>query len=168
MKPLLVSCKYPVFVSFMFCFFSSCNNNTQSFTPKERSLVQDSVQLMVESIAKDISNEGPVIWLKYFENVPEFLMASDGQLVFPNIDTATNFINNILIKVMPKIQLRWSNIRIDPLAINLASISAVYHEDISDSTGKMTPHDGYFTGIARQTSKGWKLRNAHWSSIVTR
>ena len=88
MKPLLVSCKYPVFVGFMFCFISSCNNNTQSFTPKERSLVQDSVQLMVESIAKDISNEGPVIWLKYFENVPEFLMASDGQLVFPNIDTA--------------------------------------------------------------------------------
>jgi hypothetical protein len=122
---------------------------------------------MTESIAKNISHEGPVAWLRYFENSPGFFMASDGQLVFPNIDTAKNFINNILIKAMPEIQLRWSNIRIDPLAINLASISAVYHEDISDSTGNMTPHDGYFTAIAHQTAQGWKLRNAHWSSIVT-
>jgi hypothetical protein len=167
MKTLLVRSKYLVLLSFILCFVSSCNNNTEYFTSKERSQVKDSVQLMAESIVKDISHEGPVSWLKYFENAPDFFMASDGQLVFPNIDSATNVINNKLIKVMSKIQLRWSNIRIDPLTINLASISAVYHEDITDSTGKMTPHDGYFTGIARQTSQGWKLHNAHWSSTET-
>ena len=168
MKAQLVRSKYLVLPGFIFCFISSCNINTQSFTQKERSLVQDSVQLMAESIATNISHEGPVVWLRYFENVPDFFMASDGQLVFPNIDTATSFINNILIKVMPEIKLHWSNIRIDPLTTNLASISAVYHEDIRDSSGKMTPHDGYFTGIAHQTSQGWKLRNAHWSSRVPR
>jgi len=167
MKTLLVMTIYFVVISFIFCFISSCNNNSKTLSPKDLSLVQDSVQLMTESIAKNISHEGPVGWLRYFENSPGFFMASDGQLVFPNIDTAKNFINNILIKAMPEIQLRWSNIRIDPLAINLASISAVYHEDISDSTGKMTPHDGYFTAIAHQTAQGWKLLNAHWSSIVT-
>ena len=158
--------KYFAVASFIFCFISSCSNNTESFTPKERSLVKDSVQLMAESIAKDISREGPIIWLRYFENTPDFFMAADGQLEFPNIDTATNFINNILIKIMPKIQLRWSNIRIAPLTAKLASVSAVYHEDITDPTGKTTPHDGYFTGIAHQTPQGWKLRNAHWSSMV--
>ena len=167
MNKLSVMTIYLVLFSFIFCFISACNNNTKSLSPKDRSIVQDSVQLMTESIAKNISHEGPVVWLRYFENSPGFFMASDGQLVFPNIDTAKNFINNILIKAMPEIQLRWSNIRIDPLAINLASISAVYHEDISDSTGKMTPHDGYFTAIAHQTAQGWKLLNAHWSSIVT-
>jgi hypothetical protein len=122
---------------------------------------------MVESIAKNISHERPVVWLRYFENAPDFFMASDGQMVFPNNATATNFINDVLIRVIPKIQLYWSNIRIDPFSTNLAGISAVYHEDITDSAGKMTPHDGYFTGIAHQTSQGWKLRNAHWSSIAT-
>jgi len=94
--------------------------------------VKDNVQFMAVSITKDISHEGPIAWLGYFENTPDFFMVSDGQLVFPNIDSATNFINNTLIKVMPRIQLRWNNVRIDPLTINLASISAVFHEDITD------------------------------------
>ncbi len=166
MKTQSIRLKYFVLLGFIFFLISSCSNNTESFTQKARSLVQDSVQIMAEAIAKNISGEGPAAWLRYFDNTPDFFMASDGQLVFPNIDTATNFINNILIKIMPKIQLRWSNIRIDPLTPKLASISAVYHEDITDSTGKTTPHDGYFTGIALQTSRGWKLHNAHWSSMV--
>jgi hypothetical protein len=123
MKILLARSYYLIVLSFIFCFFSSCNNNTDSFSSKERSIVHDGVQLMTESIAKDISLEGPIVWLRYFEKSPDFFMASDGQLVFPNIDTATNFINNKLIKMMPDIQLRWSNIRIEPLTANLASIS---------------------------------------------
>ena len=159
-------CKYFALGSFIFCSISSCKNNAESFTPQERSIVQDSVRLMADSIAKDISAKGPVIWLRYFENTPDFFMAADGQLAFPNFDTATNFINHTLIKIMPKIQLRWTNIRIDPLSTKLASFSAVYHEDITDPAGKTTAYDGYFTGIAHQTSQGWKLRNAHWSSMV--
>ena len=149
-------------------FAISCRNNTESLNSKQASDIQDSVRLMTESIARDVSREGPIVWLRYFEDAPGFFMASDGQLMFPNIDTAKNIINNIVVKSMPKIELRWSNIRIDPLAHKLASISAIYHEDITDPTGKMTPHDGYFTGIAHQTPQGWKLQNAHWSSLVTR
>jgi hypothetical protein len=148
-------------------FAISCSNKTESLNSKQASEVQDSVKLMFESVAKNVSREGPMTWLRYFENTPDFFMASDGQLVFPNIDTATNLINNVVVKSMPKIELRWSNIRIDPLADKLASISAIYHEDITDPTGKMTPHDGYFTGIAHQTTQGWKLHNAHWSSKMT-
>jgi hypothetical protein len=149
-------------------FTISCRNNTEPLNSKQSSDIQDSVRLLTESIAKNVSREGPVAWLRYFEDAPEFFMAADGQLVFPNIDTATNFINNVVVKSMPKIELRWSNIRIDPLAHKLASISAIYHEDITDPTGKITPHDGYFTAIAHQTSQGWKLHNAHWSSIATK
>ena len=148
-------------------FAISCSNKPDSLNPKQVSDIRDSVQLMVESIAKNVSREGSVAWLRYFENSPDFFMAADGQLVFPNIDTATNFINNVVVKIMPKIELRWSNIRIDQLAHKLAGISAIYHEDITDPAGKMAPHDGYFTGIAHQTPQGWKLQNAHWSSLVT-
>lgn len=144
-------------------FAISCNTNTGSLNAKQVADIQDSVQRMTESIAKNVSLEGPVAWLQYFENAPGFFMASNGQLVFPNIDTARNFINNILVKSIVKIELRWSNIRIDPLSGKLAGISAIFHEDITDSTRKMTPYDGYFTGIAHQTSQGWKLHNAHWS-----
>jgi hypothetical protein len=47
----------------------------------------------------------------------------------------------------------------------IASIAAIYHEDITDTAGKMSPSDGYFTSIAEQTAKGWKLLSAHWSMI---
>ena len=163
MKTQLKRCNFFVFPIFIFCFISSCSNNTESFTSKERSLVQDSVQLMAESIEKNVSQQGPVAWLRYFENTPDFFMASGGRLVFPNIDTATKFINTILIKSLSKIELHWSNIRIDPLTAELAGMSAAFHEDITDATGKKTPHDGYFTAIAHHTTQGWKLRNAHWS-----
>ena len=153
------------------CFFSillvcSCGSSTESLNPQERSMLKDSVLLMTASVAKDLSREGPIAWLSYFENTPDFYMVSDGQLVFPNIDSANKFIRNVLIKIMPKIELRWNNIQIDPLTNKLASLSAVYHEDITDSTGKTIAHDGYFTAVAHQSSQGWKLRNAHWSSVT--
>jgi hypothetical protein len=167
MKTQSVWSAYLLLFGFLFSIIISGCNNTTPFTLQERTVVKDSVQLMAESIAKDISQKGPVGWLRYFENTQEFFMASDGQLVFPNIETATSFINNDLVRMISKIQLSWSNIRVDPLSSSLASISAVYHEDITDSAGKITPHDGYFTAIAHRTSKGWKLLNAHWSGKTT-
>src|SRR5580704_19184367 len=140
-------------------FAISCSNKTESLNAKQASEIQDSVQLMFESIARNVSREGSVAWLRYFENSPDFFMTAVGQLMFPNIDTATNFINNVVVKIMPKIELRWSNMRIDPLAHKLAGISAIYHEDITDPAGNMAPHDGYFTGIAHQNPDGWKLQN---------
>lgn len=165
METLLARNKYLILLGSVYCFINSCSN-TATPASNELSFAKDSVQLMVESIAKDISEEGPAGWLRYFENSPDFFMVSDGQMVFPNIDTAASFINHNLIRMITKIQLRWSNIRIDPLTSSLASISAGYHEDITDASGTITPHDGYFTGIAHKTSHGWKLHNAHWSGFV--
>ena len=144
-------------------FATSCSNNTGSLSPENITAVRDSVQSMATSIAKTVSQEGPTAWLKYFENTPEFFMASDGQLAFPNIDTARNFINMVLVKNIRTIDLHWSDLRIDPLTTNVASIAAVFHEDITDSAGKKMPFDGYFTGVAHHSTQGWKLYNAHWS-----
>ena len=152
-----------VFIAFISCIICSCSNKTMSFLAKQHSQVKDNVQAMLASIAKDVSDKGPIAWLDHFENSTDFFMASNGELVFPNIDTAKTFINNVLVKSMSKIKLQWKDIRIDPLTSTLAGVSAYYHEDASDSSGKTTPYDGYFTGTAIQTAEGWKLHNAHWS-----
>jgi len=162
MKKSGIAC---VFI-FTALYLSSCSKSAETLTPEERSIVRDSIVLMTSSIAKDLSNEGPAAWLKYFENAPGFFMVSDGQLVFPDIETAKKFIKTTLVKIMPKIELRWSNIQIEPLTLKLASISAVYSEDITDSAGKTTLHKGYFTAIAHQSTQGWKLHNAHWSGAT--
>lgn len=144
----------------------SCNAKKETLTTKQIADVKDSVQIMAASIATTISQQGPTAWLQYFEDVPNFYMASEGKLVFPNYDTAKNFINNTLVNIIHTITLRWSDVRIDPLTTGLANIAATFHEDITDASGKTTPQDGYFTGLAHQTAKGWKLLNAHWSVIA--
>lgn len=137
----------------------------QQYNPR---VVRDSVSAMAASIARDVSQKGPVAWTDYFENTPQFFMAVDGQLVFNGYDSANTFIRSVLVKSILAIQLRWSNIRINALTDQLAGIAAVYHEKITDATGKITPSDGYFTGIAHQTPQGWKLLNAHWSASTAK
>lgn len=147
---------------------SSCHNNTDSLTTAQRSIVMDSVQLMVDSIAKAISHEGPIAWIRYFENSPDFYMASEGQLAFTNNDSLANFLKNTYTKSVSKIELSWNNVRIDPITSKIAAVAAIFHEDITDFAGRKIPSDGYFTGIAHQTSQGWQLKNAHWSIIPTK
>jgi hypothetical protein len=149
----------------LFLLISSCSNHADYLTQAQNAFVKSNVQQMTDSIAKNVSDKGPVAWLLYFENTPGFFMASEGQLKFSNHDSASNFINTTLVKSIHKIELHWSTVRIDPLTNKLASIGAFFHEDITDISGKKIPVDGYFTGIAHLTSQGWKLRNAHWSVI---
>ena len=144
---------------------SSCYNNTDSLTTVQRSIVMDSVQLMVDSIAKAISHDGPIAWIRYFENSPDFYMASEGQLAFTNNDSLANFLKTTYTKSVSKIELSWNHVRIDPFTSKIAAVAAIFHEDITDFAGRKTPSDGYFTGIAHQTSQGWQLQNAHWSII---
>ncbi|HXB45029.1 MAG TPA: hypothetical protein VNV85_13265 [Puia sp.] len=142
----------------------SCSTNTESLTSDEFSRVQDSVRMMLTSVSQNVSQNGPVAWLGYFENEPSFYMASQGELVFPNHDSAKVFIDSVLVKIMPKIKLQWSNISIDPISPNWADARAYYHEEIRDPSGKTNPENGYFTALVHRRKEGWKLRNAHWST----
>lgn len=90
-------------------------------------------------------------------------MVSDGQLIFPDHDTAETVIKNKLVKTISAIKLTWSDLRVDPFTDKLAGIAAGFHEDITDTKGITTPVTGYFTAIAQKTTNGWQLRNAHWS-----
>ena len=160
------SVKYIVLIALSYCFIASCNtNNAATLAGTQVSAVKDSATNLMNSIAKDISHDGPIAWLKYFEKSPGFFMASDGQIAFANNDSATAFVQNVLVKNIKQIQLQWSNIRIDALTPTLASIGASFHEELTDFSSKVMPFNGYFTALAEQTSTGWQLRNLHWSIV---
>jgi hypothetical protein len=147
-------------------FFSlfSCSNETKVLTQQQSTAIRDSVQHMMNMLSKDISNNGPIAWLTWFEKTPDFFMASEGHLVFPNSDSATLFIKHVLVKQIRTIQLQWSNMRIDPLTTHFSGIAATWHEEITDFASGKISQEGYFTAIAEKTAKGWQLRNAHWST----
>jgi hypothetical protein len=127
--------------------------------------IQDSVRDLASAIARDLERDGPTAWLSYFLDGPEFFMASDGQLVFPSVDSATSFVRGFAPGVA-HMELRWEDMRIDPLTPGTAVLAASYHEVITDTAGSESRFQGYFTGVAVHTLTGWRLRDLHWSSPV--
>lgn len=146
----------------------SCNYSKPQLTPIEIGSVQGKVNKLMDSIAADVSAKGPGVWLNYLQDTSYFFMADNGQLAFKDYKSAVKFVQDTLVKSMPKVSLKWSNVRIDPLTDNIASIGAGYHEDVTDTAAKVTALDGYFTATAVQVNDEWKLRNMHWSDKPTK
>lgn len=126
--------------------------------------VQVSVKLLADSIARDVTRDGPVAWLRYFESSPGFFMASGGSLAFPNNDSAATFVRAYAAGIH-RLELTWSDVRVDPLTSHLAVMGATFHEVMTDTAGREMQFGGYFTAVAEETPAGWRLRDAHWSMI---
>lgn len=157
--------KLIVFLLVITCLVVSCQQNASVLDSKESDLVRESVQRMTASLMNDLSSSGPVAWLNYFEESPDFFMVSDGQLAFKDYQSGKLFVENILIKNILKINLQWNQLRIDPLTSGLASIGGNFHEDLTDSSGKVIQSGGYLTAVVKLTNRGWKFRNLHWSML---
>ncbi len=141
----------------------ACKSNPKQSAAVNRAVVKSAAADMMTNIQRDVSGKGPIAWLDYFDDSPDFFMVSDGSLVFQDYDAAKAFITNTLVKTIPHIHLQFTNVRIEALTAKLASVAAGFHEELTDPTGKILPVNGYFTGIAHLSGNTWKLRNANWS-----
>lgn len=87
---------YYLIISMLFIsLLSSCRTNDSNNLDKtQANVVRDSVKMMAVNISDDISKIGPAAWLHYFARSPQFFMANEGKLVFPNYDSAVTFVNS--------------------------------------------------------------------------
>jgi hypothetical protein len=145
----------------------SCRHRYGPLTEKDNAIIRDSVVQLTTTIARDLSANGPAVWLKYFDDAPGFFMISDGSLAFPDLNTAKRFILDTLVRNIPKITLDWSAVQVYPLTRRLAAIDAGFHEVLTTAAGEKIEVQGYFSGTAALTVHGWKLRNLHWSTRKT-
>jgi hypothetical protein len=121
---------------------------------------------MISGLVTDLSTHGVVAWLNYFEESSDFYMVSDGKVAFKDYLSAKQFIDDTLARVLVKINLQLSNLRIDSLNEAMAFIGADFHEELTDSAGKLIRADGFVTALIKQTEKVWKFRNLQWSLKV--
>jgi uncharacterized protein YbdZ (MbtH family) len=142
------------------CLLCICESECQT----KSAGMQDGVRLMAQSVVRDLHNEGPAAWLKYFSTSNQFFMASNGMLVFPNIDSASSFVPRFA-KQIQWVELTWNDIRIDSLTPDFCIMAAYYHESLIGAAGVQDTPSGYFTGVVENTSNGWKFRDAHWSTM---
>jgi hypothetical protein len=132
--------------------------------PADEARNASAVRQMMLAIPPELARQGPLGWLRYFDDDRHFLMAVDGKLQFDGIASATTFLQSFA-KGISRIELTWADIKVDPLGPGIASIAATWREVLTDTQGHANRAQGYFTAVAIQTPAGWKLRAVHWSSL---
>ncbi|HEY4742236.1 MAG: hypothetical protein WA734_01035 [Candidatus Acidiferrales bacterium] len=142
------------------------SDEPQFMTAAYAAAVDTDVRAFMSVVVHDVTQDGPIAWRKHFADTPTFFMAVDGHLVFPNSAAATAGIEGAAAAIK-HIELRWGDdLRVDPLAENLAVVAASYHEVRVDVGGKRVDEEGFFTGTVEKRDGRWQFRNAHWSAAA--
>jgi hypothetical protein len=139
----------------------------QSLTPASAATIDESARKFMHTVAHDVTQEGPLAWLGFFNKGPEFFMAVNGQLAFGNAAAATEGTQNFA-RTINHIELTWGNdLRVDPLTADLAVVAASWREILVDKAGHRIEEAGYFTGLAEYRDGSWRFRDAHWSAPIS-
>ena len=140
-------------------------NGARSMTPPQTAAIEDSVRRFAATVASDLTGEGPAAWRRHFAATSAFFMASEGQIVLPNSDSATAVIRD-LARGMTHLELRWGDsLRVDPLVPGLAVLGAPYREVRVDTAGHRVEEAGYMTAVVEDRAGRWQFRSLHWSVV---
>ena len=143
---------------------SARSAESPSLTPAGAAPTSESVRTFMQTVARDVTQDGPLAWLKFFDTGPQFFMAVNGQLAFPNANAADKGTRDFA-GTINHIELKWGDdLRVDPLTAELAVVAASWREIQIDKAGHRVEEAGYFTGLAEYRGGRWRFRNAHWSS----
>jgi hypothetical protein len=136
-------------------------------TPASAAALDESARTFMHTVAHDVTQEGPLAWLNFFNTGPEFFMAVNGQLAFPNAAAAKEGTQNFA-RTINRIDLTWGDdLRVDPLTAELAVVAATWREIQVDKAGHRIEEAGYFTGLAERRDGRWRFRDAHWSAPIS-
>ena len=139
----------------------------QSLTPASAANIDESARTFMHTVAHDVTQEGPLAWLRFFDTGPGFFMAVNGQLAFPNDAAAKEGTQNFA-RTISRIDLTWGNdLRVDPLTAELAVVAASWREIQVDKAGHPIEEAGYFTGLIEYQDGHWRFRDAHWSAPLS-
>jgi hypothetical protein len=139
---------------------------SQRLTPERAAAIDRDVRAFMQTVAHNVTQDGPTAWLKYFDTGPAFFMAVNGQMAFPNAVAAQEGTRKFA-QTITHIELKWGDdLRVDPLTADLAIVAASWHEIQVDTAGHRVDEAGYFTGLSEYREGRWQFRDAHWSSPV--
>ena len=142
-------------------------SESQRLTPDHAAAVDRAVREFMQSVAHNVSQDGPSAWIQYFDPRPVFFMAVNGQMAFPN-GTAAQEGTLKFAQTIRHIELKWGDdLRVDPLTAGLAVVAASWSEAQVDTAGHRVDEAGYFTALAEYRDGRWQFRDAHWSSPVS-
>ena len=135
----------------------------ESLSPERAAAVTGEVRAFMQSVAQDITRDGPTAWRREFADTPAFFMAADGRMAFADSAAVTAGLPAVAAMIK-QIELKWGDdLRVDPLTRSLAVVGTSWHEVQVDAAGKRVEESGYFTGVTEYREGRWQFRDAHWS-----
>lgn len=166
MRKILVVAVATCLASAVYVMYAHASPDSPSLSPVQSGGVESAVKSFAQSVANDVTHDGPIAWHKYLEDSPAFFMAVDGAMAFPNSAAAKSGVD-AFAPTIQHIELKWGDdLRVDPLTSNLAVVAASYHELQIFTSGKRVDETGFFTGTVELRDGRWQFRNAHWSQPV--
>ena len=143
------------------------SSGSQSPAPTKAGTTEGDVRKFMAQVAHDVTQEGPLAWIKYFENGPAFFMAANGQLAFPDSNAAKVGTQEFARRIR-HIELTWGqDLRVDPLTAEFAVVAVSWREIQIDTAGHRVEDSGMFTGLVEFRDGRWQFRDAHWSSPLS-
>jgi hypothetical protein len=137
-----------------------------SLTLKRTTAVESGVRNFMSDVAHDVTQDGPAAWHKYFADTPAFFMAVNGKIAFATGAEANAALQQVAAAIK-QIELKWGDdLRVDPLAPDLAVVAAPYHEFQVWADSRRVEDSGYFSGVAQYRDGRWQFRDCHWSEPV--
>jgi hypothetical protein len=148
------------------CRTGNSGGESNALSPASSAQVESGVRAFMQTVAHDVTQDGPSAWRRHFADDPAFFMAVNGSMAFGDSAAATKGIQGAA-QAIPHIELVWgSDLRIDPLTPELAVVATSWREVQVNAAGKRVNESGFFTGVAEQRNGRWQLRDAHWSEAV--
>ncbi len=146
--------------------YRAAPGDTKSLTAGRAAAVETEVRDFMRHVTHDVTQDGPAAWHKYFADTPAFFMAVNGKIAFASGAEAAAGLQQVATAIK-QIELKWGDdLRVDPLAPDLAVAAAPYHEFQVWADGHRVEDSGYFTGVAQYRDGRWQFRDCHWSEPV--
>lgn len=82
------------------------SDDPQPPKPSRTAAVGESLRTFMQAVAREVSQEGPTAWCRYFDTSPAFFMAVNGQLAFANGAAAKEGTTNFA-RTISHIELSW-------------------------------------------------------------
>jgi hypothetical protein len=154
-------------IAFIACLPGGAASHPPNVTSGEAVAVDPAVRAFMQTVSHSVTQDGPLAWIKYFDESPAFFMAVNGQMAFPNASAAQEGTRKFA-QTIRQIALKWGDdLRVDPLTNEYAAVGVSWREVQVDTAGHSVTETGYFTALTEYRDGHWQFRNAHWSAPVS-
>ena len=143
----------------------ACQPSTSQFTDSHRIAIEDSVRQFLTDFTEQSSSGDLTAMIPYYANDPGFHWMENEAVSYPSYDSVTATLRRLAPTIAER-RFEFEHLRVVALAPGAASLSMLFRQFFTDTSGFAFDFGGAMTLIAVHRDEGWKFITGHVSSPV--